>query len=158
MNTYSSTAEPPEAPWYSLLWHTPLTTLAVFVTISLIVRENYPFSHFPMYSSPTARKGYYVVTDSDGRPLPITTLTGITIPKIGKIHWRKSREREATARSGEQDPAGQEKAIGQEIFEMLREQGTKRGQILPPKMQLYHVEIQSDDGKIKETKRLLYGE
>jgi hypothetical protein len=146
-------------PWYRLLLHTPLTTLAIFVAVSLIVKENYPFSHFPMYASPTAPRSYYMITDAEGRPLPIATLTGVTLPKIGKMHWKKSQEREAMARkSGEADPAGQEKEIGREICEMLRRQASRRGQTLPPSVQLYRVEIQYDDGKIKETKRLLFAE
>jgi len=146
-------------PWYRLLLHTPLTVLAIFVTVSLIVKENFPFSHFPMYSSPTARRSYYMITDAEGRPLPITTLTGVTPPKIGKIHRKKSQERESMARkSGEQDSAGQEKAIGREICEMLRQQAIKRGQTLPQGMQLYRVEIRYDDGQIKETKHLFFAE
>lgn len=145
--------------WYRLLLHTPLTTLAIFVTLSLILKENYPFSHFPMYSSPTAPRSYYMVTDAGGRPLPISTLTGVTPPKIGKMHWRKSQEREAMGgRSGEQDSAGQDEAVGREICGMLREQAIRRGQTLPEGVQLYRIEIQYDDGKIKETKHLVFAE
>ena len=146
-------------PWYRLLLHTPLTTLAIFVAVSLIAKENYPFSHFPMYASPTASRSYYMITDAEGQPLPITTLTGVTPPKIGKIHRKKSQEHESMARkSGEQDSAGKEIAIGREICGMLRQQAIKRGQTLPQGVQLYRVEIRYDDGEIKETKRLLFAE
>jgi hypothetical protein len=146
-------------PWYRLLLHTPLPTLAIFVTVSLILKENYPFSHFPMFSSPTAPRNYHMVTDAGGRPLPIAILTGVTPLKIGKMHWKKSQEREAIAgKSGEHDSAGRDQAIGREICGMLRRQAIRRGQTLPEGVQLYRVEIQFDDGKFKETKHLVFAE
>ena len=146
-------------PWYRLVLHTPLTTLAIFVAVSLILKENYPFSHFPMYSSPTAPRAYYMVTDAEGRPLPISTLTGVTPPKIGKMHWRKSQERESIVReTGKDDTAGRDEDIGREICTMLRQQAARRGQTLPQGIQLFRVEIQYDDGKIKETRQLLFAE
>lgn len=146
-------------PWYRLVLHTPLTTLAIFVAASLILKENYPFSHFPMYSSPTAPRAYYMVTDAEGRPLPISTITGVTPPKIGKMHWRKSQERESMVRrTGKHDTAGRDEDIGREICTMLRQQAARRGQTLPQGIQLFRVEIQYDDGKIKETKQLLFAE
>jgi hypothetical protein len=109
-------------PWYRLVLHTPLTTLAIFVAASLILKENYPFSHFPMYSSPTAPRAYYMVTDAEGRPLPISTITGVTPPKIGKMHWRKSQERESMVRrTGKHDTAGRNEDIGRRSA-MLRQQ------------------------------------
>ncbi len=146
-------------PWYRLVLHTPLTTLAIFVAVSLIFKENYPFSHFPMYSSPTAPRAYYMVTDAEGRPLPISTLTGVTLPKIGKMHWRKSQEHESIVReTGKDDTAGRDEDIGREICTMLRQQAARRGQTLPQGIQLFRVEILYDDGKIKETRQLLFAE
>jgi hypothetical protein len=63
-------------PWYRLFLHTPLTALAIFVILSLIAKENYPFSNFPMYASPSAERAYFVITDGEGNPIPIGTLTG----------------------------------------------------------------------------------
>ena len=145
-------------PWYRLVFHTPLTTLALFVAVSLVLKENYPFSHFPMYSSPTAPRAYYMVTDSGGQPLPISTLTGVTPPKIGKMHWRKSRERESAARKAGARQVGGDDEIGREICAMLREQAARRGQVLPQGIQLFRVEIQYHDGKITERRELLFAE
>jgi hypothetical protein len=145
-------------PWSRLVLHTPLTTLAIFVLVSLLLKENYPFSHFPMYSSPTAPRAYYIVTDSGGQPLPISTLTGVTPPKIGKMHWRKSRQREAGPEIAGEDSPSADKEIGREICAMLRQQATRRGQTLPPGIQLFRVEIRYHDGKINETKELLFAE
>ncbi|HEY5812972.1 MAG TPA: hypothetical protein VIT23_10010 [Terrimicrobiaceae bacterium] len=146
-------------PWYRILLHTPLTSLIVFVVVSLILRENYPFSHFPMYSSPSAKRYYFMVTDAAGQALPIASVSGITPPKIGKIHFKKSQTYEAKARKADpQGMPGQEETIGREICDMLREQAVKRGQTLAQGLQLYRVEIQYVDGQIKETRRLLFAE
>ena len=145
-------------PWYRLALHTPLTTLAIFVAVSLVLRENYPFSHFPMYSSPKAPRAYYLVTNSEEQPLPISTLTGVTPPKIGKIHWRKSREQEVAARKLGKSHSGSDHQAGREICAMLREQAAVRGQNLPQGLRLFRVEIQYDRGVIKERKELLFAE
>jgi hypothetical protein len=145
-------------PWYRLALQTPLTTLAIFVAGSLILKETYPFSHFPMFSSPTAPRAYYMVTDSAGQPLPISKLTGVTPPKIGKMHWRKSRQSERGTEKGEGGNAGRNDEVGREICGMLRDQAARRGQILPPGLQLFRVEIKYNDGKLNETKELLFAE
>jgi hypothetical protein len=144
--------------WYRLALQTPLTTLAIFVAASLILKETYPFSHFPMFSSPTAPRAYYMVTDSAGQPLPISRLTGVTPPKIGKMHWRKSRQGERGIEKAEGQNASRNDEIGREICTMLRDQAVRRGQVLPPGIQLFRVEIQYGDGKVTETKELLFAE
>jgi hypothetical protein len=145
-------------PWYRLALQTPLTTLAIFVAGSLVLKETYPFSHFPMFSSPTAPRAYYMVTDSAGQPLPISKLTGVTPPKIGKMHWRKSRQKARATENEARGNAGQNDEVGREICTMLRDQATRRGQVLPPGIQLFRVEIKYNDGKLKETRELLYAE
>jgi hypothetical protein len=51
-----------------------------------------------------------------------------------------------------------DRIVGIEIFQMLREQGAKRGKNLPEKLQLHLVEIRFEDGEIKENKRVLFAE
>ena len=143
-------------PWYRLALQTPLTTLAILVVGSLFLKEAYPFSHFPMFSSPTAPRAYYMVTDSAGQPLPIAKLTGVTPPKIGKMHWRKIRRTEGTAAQGKDVDRNDE--IGREICTMLRDQAARRGQALPPGIQLFRVEIRYHDGRLTETKELVFAE
>ena len=144
--------------WYRLALQTPLTTLAIFVAGSLFLKETYPFSHFPMFSSPTAPRAYYMVTDSAGQPLPISKLTGVTPPKIGKMHWRKSRQSTRGTETGDGRNAGRNDEVGQEICTMLRDQATRRGQVLPPGIQLFRVEIKYHAGMLTETKELLFAE
>src|SRR4029077_18081850 len=95
-------ASPSAIPWYRLALQTPLTSLAIFVVGSLILKETYPFSHFPMFSSPTAPRAYYMVTDSAGQPLPISKLTGVTSEDrenaLAKIASKRGRNRKGRTR------------------------------------------------------------
>jgi hypothetical protein len=146
-------------PWYRLLLHTPLTALAIFVVVCLIAKENFPFSHFPMYARPGSERGYFVVTDAEGNPIPVGTLTGITASQVGKAYRKKSKELSLQApQVAGQSKADRDRAVGMEIFEMLRKQAPKRGKNIPEKLQLHLVEIRFEDGQIKETKRVLFAE
>ena len=99
-----------------------------------------------------------MVTDSTGQPLPIAKLTGVTPPKIGKMHWRKSRQSQRRTVNAEGHEAGRNDEVGREICTMLREQAARRRQVLPPGIQLFRVEIRYNDGKLTETKELLFAE
>lgn len=148
-----------DLPWQRLVWHTPLTTLAIFVTLSLILRENYPFSHFPMYASPTAQRNYFIITDNRGNPIPVGSLTGLTSAQIGKTYRQKSRKHTAEMKKmGQVSRAERDRLVGVEIFQALRQRAATRGQKLPEKLQIHIAEIQFADGQIRETKRLLFAE
>jgi hypothetical protein len=145
--------------WYMPVLHTPLTALAIFVVVCLIAKENFPFSNFPMYSRPGAERGYFVVTDGEGSPIPIGTLTGVTASQVGKTYRKKSKELSRKALHVRvQGRAERDRAVGTEIFQMLREQAAKRGKNLPEKLQLHLIEIRFEDGQIKEAKRVLFAE
>ena len=159
MGAPSLTIAARETPWYRLFLHTPLTTLAIFVTLSLIAKENYPFSNFPMYASPGAEKAYFVITDGGGNPIPIGTLTGVTSSQVGKTYRTKSRKHGAEMKkSGKESRMERDRVVGTEIFHMLRQRASKRGKDLPGKLQLHLVEIRFADGHLEETKRILFAE
>lgn len=148
-----------EMPWYRLFLHTPLTALAIFVILSLVAKENYPFSHFPMYASPTAERVYFVITDGGGNPIPIGTLTGVTSSQVGKTYRKKSRTHGAEMKkSGKESRTERDRVVGTEICHMLRQRASKRGKDLPEKLQLHLVEIRFHDGRLEETKRILFAE
>lgn len=139
--------------------HTPLTALAIFVSLCLIAKENFPFSNFPMYARPSAERGYFVVTDGEGNAVPVGTLTGITAPQVGKTYRKKSKETSSSAApDAGQSRAERDRVIGTEIFQMLRQQASKRGKAVPAKLQLRLVEIRFADGQVKETTRVLFAE
>ncbi len=159
MNGHSTSALLRGEPWPRLLWHTPLTALVIFVIVCLIAKENFPFSNFPMYARPGAERGYFVVTDGDGQPIPVGSLTGVTASQVGKAYRKKSKELgRQTNPLSTQSRADRDRIVGMEIFQMLRGQATKREKDLPGKLQLHLVEIRFEDGEIKENKRVLFAE
>ncbi|HVJ58508.1 MAG TPA: hypothetical protein VM574_11785 [Terrimicrobiaceae bacterium] len=159
MNGRSTSALLRREPWPQLLWHTPLTALVIFVLVCLIAKENFPFSHFPMYSRPGAERGYLLVTDGDGQPIPVQNLTGVTASHVGKAYRTKSKEfGRKTNPLSTQSRTDRDRIVGIEIFQMLREQSANRGKDLPEKLQLHMVEIRFEDGEIKENKRVLFAE
>lgn len=159
MNGRSTSALLRQEPWPRLLWHTPLTALVVFVLVCLIAKENFPFSHFPMYSRPGAERGYFLVTDGGGQPIPVQNLTGVTASHVGKAYRTKSKEfGRKTHPLSTQSRTDRDRIVGMEVFQMLREQSANRGKDLPEKLQLHLVEIRFEHGEIKENKRVLFAE
>jgi hypothetical protein len=125
-------------------WHTPLFFLLVYCLVSLLLRENYPISNFPMYANPSADRSYYIVADAaTGKPVPIADVSGITCPKIGKTYRKKAEELEAklNIRKDQINPA-QQQAIGLEIFQQLRQSAQESNLSgLPSRLMLQRVDI-----------------
>ena len=133
--------------------------LPAFCVLSLLLRENFPFSQFPMYGNPTAVAQYYHLTDGDGKPLPIVTLTGKTAPQMGKMlrTYRDQRLKEikpAVKDLPEKDWA----VICQKVLDYLRQQAAVKKLALPVKMKIMSTEIRYRDGKVDETPKVFYAE
>ena len=159
MNARSTSALLRGERWPQLLWYTPLTALVIFVIVCLVAKENFPFSNFPMYARPGAERGYFVVTEGDGQPLPVGSLTGVTASQVGKAYRKKSKELgRQTNPLAPKSRTDRDRIVGMEIFQMLREQAAKREKDLPEKLQLHLVEIRFESGEIKEKKRVLFAE
>ncbi|MEM7145572.1 MAG: hypothetical protein AAF591_10580 [Verrucomicrobiota bacterium] len=70
----------------------PLKVMFVLVVLCLLLRENFPFSHFPMYSS-FSRHSYYVyVADANNEPIPIEGITSIRTSALKKTYQGKLAE------------------------------------------------------------------
>ena len=63
----------------------------LFVTVMcLVLRENYPFSNFPMYSSFSDETYFLYLTDAAGQPIATTRL-GLSSSTLKKIFDRQRR-------------------------------------------------------------------
>lgn len=138
-------------------WRTsPVTSLLIFCVLSLVLKENYPFSNFPMYTNPSPESSYFSITDGEGNDLPIARLTGVTCPKVGKIFKKKAAESQKKQRVKPADLSAEvTQAIGAEIFQYLRESALALRTDLPAKLQLRHTRIAYEDGRIRETPQIL---
>jgi hypothetical protein len=137
----------------------PLLALAAYTTLSLVLEENYPFSHYPMYSNPSPERTFFVVADGDGEPIPVATLTGISCPKVGKMFRTKSDELAGSlgVRRRELD-AGQLRAVAGAVFAQLREGAATRNQPMPEKLRLSIASVSYVDGQVVEDHELVAAE
>ena len=134
----------------------PITTLVIYCILSVTIRENFPFSNFPMYSNPSAERMYYTISEADGKGLPVATLTGITSPKIGKIYRKKadelSRKIKITPSNFTPDHM---QSVGRDILTFLRHEAANKKQTLPDRLQLNRIWIGYLDGKVIETSSVI---
>ncbi len=138
------------------LRNTPITILALYCAVSLLLEENYPFSHYPMYSNPGADRSYYIVADAAGQPIPIADLTGSTSPQVGKMYRKKAEEagKPWKLKSSSLTPDLQQK-VGEEIFAQLRLYAKHMKKTLPDKLMLQKVDVSYRDGKVTENAEVL---
>jgi hypothetical protein len=136
-----------------LTWRTPLLFVVIYCIVGTFLQENYPISHYPMYSNPSADRSYYIVADAaTGKPLPIATVSGITCPKIGKI-WRdkvaKLTKKEDISKNDLTEE--QKQQIGQAIFDELRVHAKASHRTgLPEHLMLRRMDILYRDGVMSE--------
>ena len=120
--------------------------LLVMVLLCLVLRENYPFSNFPMYSS-SARHTYFLyLTDADGRSLKTRQfgLSNSTLKKIFDRYRRKELAHFADAGSARVSLA--EEAAGQSLLLYLDGLSAGRPQVgkLLVGLQVEHVLVRQD--------------
>ena len=70
----------PWAPVARQLW-----LVAVGLALMLIVKENYPFSHFPMYSRNSEKTYLIHITDGEDRPIVFRQQFGRSVIRVKKI-------------------------------------------------------------------------
>lgn len=77
--------------------------LLVLTLLCLVLRENYPFSHFPMYSSFSKKTYYLYLTDVDGNEIPTKpfAISNSTLRKIFDSRKRIARKRFADSARAE---------------------------------------------------------
>ena len=102
-------------------WTIPFARWPVFFALAilcLVLRENYPFSNYPMYSS-FAPKAYFIyLADANGQALAALRF-GLTTPGLKKIF--ESRRRQIARERGEtgSDLAAADRAAGIALLRYL---------------------------------------
>ena len=64
----------------------PFAPLLLLTAACLLIEEQYPFSHFPMYSRFSAGTYYVYLGDGAGRPLPSYTTVGVSTATLKKMY------------------------------------------------------------------------
>jgi hypothetical protein len=135
----------PGSRWARLRRHAVFPLLA-YLVLSQALRENYPFSHYPMYSQPSSRPlSFQFLADGSGNPLPVAWHTGMTPSQVGKLH--------GTRKKTHGDDAA---AAAADVLAFLRTQNAKRkGRELPARIQLMETAIGFEHGGFAESNRVL---
>ena len=143
----------------------PLFFLWAFVIFSLVVRENYPFSHFPMYSSIAPETHYFYLTDGEDNKLGTKTNFGMSASNLKKKYHsfltpladQRSKESDTRIKASEL-PVSDQELCGQEIFDFLLPRGEKRGKWTrnkPAAIRLWRTDIRRKGREIDERSRLI---
>ena len=63
----------------------PASILVWFCLFSLVVKEQYPFSHYPMYSGWSNRTHYFYIEDENG-PIKSKLVFRVSVPRTKKLY------------------------------------------------------------------------
>lgn len=134
-----------QSPWWKRLIRSAVFPLLVYVALTQVFRENYPFSHYPMYSKPNSESlCMQFLADGDGKPLPVAWHTGVTPSKVAKLHANRMRNHR------------DETAASLDVLNFLREQNAdRRGRELPQSITLVETTLAYSGGGIVESNRVL---
>ncbi len=149
------------APSLKKFFRHPVSAIFWLTVFSLIVKENYPFSHFPMYKG-FSEKTHYFYLASEGGPIPGKKIFKVSVPKMKKLyggHMEKIAE-EVSKERGEKfrpyqlgDEEKQE--AGRRLLDQLRE-GTPKKQrkqyadILAKPITLVRVDIRYENDQFSK--------
>ena len=131
--------------------------LLVMVLLCLLLRESYPFSNFPMYSSFSRQTYYLYLTDADGQPLK-TPEFGLPASGLKKIfdRYRQVELKHFKHADSERKVLAEEAAV-QSLLRYLDglSEGRPRMRKLLPGLQVQHVLVRQDaHGLVLETRTI----
>ncbi len=165
-----------------MVWTRPLRRhfifpVLLFIVLSLVIGEFYPFSPFSMYSNPSPEPlRYCYLADGEGQPLPVFFHTGYRPARITKQYKSfrteiaEKEERRQTASPDYQPryvlPDGEDKladtmavreASGLKVLKFLRERSYQKADYrhLTGGLQLVEVAISAQDNRLVEGARVV---
>jgi hypothetical protein len=146
----------------------PIFPLVCLIPLTQIVRDEYPISHYPMYSQPTSRElRYQYVAGPDGKPLPITIHTGITPSQVGKQYSkfkanlirdeekRSGRDLDDLEEIGGELERGIKETAGRRTLEFMKDRAQDRRRPLPPTIKLVEVALGFGEGHFTEREKVV---
>ncbi|MFT4548035.1 MAG: hypothetical protein ACI8XO_000037 [Verrucomicrobiales bacterium] len=153
----------------SLLRQLAPISVAIGVTIvCLVVKENFPFSHYPMYSNFEDQTYYVWLADREGEPIPAQTLTYHRLGKIKKIYndglldVREKVGREAGKKPRKRDlTLEQRRAPGDETLRWIYDNSRPAAQEIllgSAPLRLYQVDVRIEDNQVVEDNAELVGQ
>lgn len=163
----TATEPPTKWGWFHRLRKHPIFPLLCLIPLTQAVRDEYPISHYPMYSQPTSRElRFQYVTGADDQPLPITWHTGITPSQVGKQYSRfkanlikaeeKKTGQDLEDLTGELETRIKDEA-GTRTLKFLRDLSLQRNsdRHLAGAIKLYEVTLGFGDGHFTESQKVV---
>ncbi len=132
--------------------------LLLLTAACLLLREQYPLSNFPMYSSFSSKTFYVYLADGDGAPLAAVNTFGVTTPTLKKIFVNETRrERERSPEKSQRLTNEQKQIVGARLLSRLKNSpaARERGVVLPPVLRLYEVDISMAGGRFERQTALI---
>jgi hypothetical protein len=146
-------------PSSALAWirRTRCKCLLVMTLLGLVLRENYPVSNFPMYSSFIAEAYYLYLTNAEGTPLA-TRRFGLTAYELKKIFDRHGRKELKRYRKSEDQPVLlAEEAAGRSLLAYLDDisAGNSGAKKLLAGLQVRYVLIAQHGDELRQETRIV---
>ena len=140
----------------------PIFPVLAFIVLASVIKENYPFSHFSMYSNPGKSVHLAYITDENGEPLPILYHTGLSTSKVSKTLNRERIPLEHAAIKAGKDLDSPEvvneinSEAGGHVLEAVRALSMKRRKReLTSPIQLIEMTILVRDGQLVEDRKFM---
>ena len=146
----------------------PLAPGVVIAALCLGLKENFPFTHYPMYSDFSDETYYVWLADAEGKPIASQSVTGLRLGRIKKVYNKGLLEARQNAKSSEgktprkRDLSSEQKlpsgvATLEWIYESSNEAARAELRRSSP-IRLYEVDITIEDGRVVESAPELVGE
>lgn len=132
------------------------TILVIVTVLNLVLREQFPFSHFPMYADFSPRPFYLRVTDDADRPVRLDGVAWAA-QLLTKVYTHERRlEARRLGIAASRLSAEQLRGPGERALVFLAERaGQTRDAALPDHIRLYEVELTLSAGRIERHPRLV---
>lgn len=136
-----------------VLQRVPFREVWLSVAVLLVIGEQFPFSNFPMYSSLDDKSFYYVVTDSQNRPLPYATVFRFRASHASKAFRSEARK---AGKSGLSEEESKRQAAGSLLaFLLERAEPESREALRQGGLSLVEVRLTMENGKMREDRTVL---
>ncbi|MFN2476755.1 MAG: hypothetical protein ABR526_10505 [Chthoniobacterales bacterium] len=139
------------------LRHWKCGPLLCITLAGLILREEFPFSNFPMYSSFTRKASYVYLATASGEPLPTVPTAGMLTGNLKKVFETDLKQARSHAGARGKVTDEERRAAGERVLAGVKAwQATQTGPAAAaPVARLYQVNILLHNQRFERQTRLL---
>lgn len=133
----------------------PFKVLILLVALSLVLRELYPFSHYPLYTNFDGKTWYVYLTDQDDKPLPTVKVARVRTSRVKKVYDSRLRKLQGKKKGKRQPQSAVQSVAAEQTLDFLL---ALKGLRLPAgleELRLYRVDLVISNQSILKEKRLL---